>query len=98
MSLAVLTGANFARTDLRDAGAFSGVFTGANFSGANMAASSWVAAHFGGAGLRGDDLSGADFSGAEMAEARGLSQAQLNAACGDSSTTLPSGLSIPACR
>mgnify|MGYP000890695104 CR=1 FL=1 len=39
----------------------------------------------------------ADFSGAELASARGLTQAQLNTACGDGSTLLPTGLTIPAC-
>jgi hypothetical protein len=28
----------------------------------------------------------------------GLTQAQLNRACGDMSTRLPRGLSVPACR
>jgi uncharacterized protein YjbI with pentapeptide repeats len=98
MSLAVMTRANFTGADLRDADAFGGVFTGASFAGADMGASSWVGAHFGGADLRGAKLSGADFSGAELAEARGLTQAQLNAACGDASTTLPAGMSVRACR
>jgi len=33
-----------------------------------------------------------------MAEARGLTRAQLASACGDASTTLPPGLTAPACR
>jgi uncharacterized protein YjbI with pentapeptide repeats len=57
-----------------------------------------VGAHFGGANFTGARLDGANLSGAELADARGLTRAQLASACGDASTTLPTGLSLPACR
>ena len=41
---------------------------------------------------------GANVSGAELDGARGLTQAQLDKACGDRATRLPHGLRIPACR
>ena len=50
-----------------------------------------------GASFTGAKLSGTNLSGAEMARARGLTQSQLNQACGDQNTVLPSGLRIPAC-
>ena len=98
LSLATLNRANFSGADLRDVEAFGGVFSSANFSGANLSNSTWVGAFLEGSNFRGANLSGANFSGAEMARASGLTQAQLNAACGDQATTLPGGLSVPACR
>ena len=47
---------------------------------------------------RGATLAGANVSGAEMDRAVGLTQAQLNRACGDADTRLPRGLSVPRCR
>ena len=40
---------------------------------------------------------GANFGGAEMGRARGLTQAQLNGACGDETTELPRGLRLRGC-
>ena len=42
-------------------------------------------------------LDEADFSGADLRGARGLTQAQLNAACGNAETRLPRGLRVPEC-
>ena len=50
-----------------------------------------------GANFSGANLTGANFSGAQMGGARGLTQRQLNTACGDSSTELPGSLTIPSC-
>lgn len=98
LSMAVMTRTSFSGADLRDANAFAGVFSSADLSGADLSNSNWVGASLQGANLRGANLSGANFSGAEMDRARGLTQAQLNAACGDAATTLPGGLTIPTCR
>ena len=46
----------------------------------------------------GCNLFQADFSRAELERASALTQRQLDPACGDVGTTLPSGLSVPACR
>jgi uncharacterized protein YjbI with pentapeptide repeats len=43
------------------------------------------------------DFTGARLQGADLTEAIGLTQAQLNAACGDDETRLPEGMTIPAC-
>lgn len=98
LSLAVMNRTNFAGADLRDVRGFGGLFSSANFSGANLTNSTWVGAYFGGSNFRGANLSGANFSGAELDRARGLTQAQLNGACGDQGTTLPAGLTLPLCR
>ena len=98
LSLAVMNRANFSGADLRDVNAYGGVFGGASFAGANLTNATFVGTFLEGAGFRGANLSGANFSGAEMARATGLTQAQLDRACGDQATVLPRGLRIPACR
>ncbi len=97
MSLAILNRSNFAGADLRDVEAYGALFSSANFAGANLTNASFVGTYLQGANFRGANLTGANFAGAEMDRAAGLSQAQLNAACGDSSTRLPGGLRIPPC-
>ncbi|MES2033127.1 MAG: pentapeptide repeat-containing protein [Pseudomonadota bacterium] len=98
LSLAVMNRASFAGADLRDVNAFGGVFGGASFAGADLTNATFVGAFLEGANFRGANLTGANFSGAEMGRASGLSQGQLDRACGDVATVLPRGLRIPACR
>lgn len=98
LSLSVFTHTSFAGDDLRDANGYGALFGQADFAGANMTNSTFVGAFMEGANFRGANLTGANFSGAEMERATGLTQRQLDAACGDSSTTLPKGLRIPVCK
>jgi uncharacterized protein YjbI with pentapeptide repeats len=97
LSAAIMNRSNFAGADLRDVEAYGALFTGANLAGANLAGASFVGTYLQGANLKGANLEGANFSGAEMDRALGLTQRQLNGACGDAATTLPRGLSIPDC-
>ena len=97
-SAAVMSHARFAHADLRDLNAYGAVFSGADFSGADLTHASFVGAYLQGASFQGAHLEGANFSGAEMSRARGLTQRQLDAACGDDATTLPRGLRLAACR
>lgn len=98
LSLTIMNRTSFAGADLRDVNAYGGVFSSASFAGANLTNATFVGAYLEGASFRGATLSGANFSGAEMRRAVGLTQGQLNGACGDEATTLPAGLRIPACR
>lgn len=98
LSLAIMNRTSFAGADLRDVNAYGGVFSSASFAGANLTNSTWVGTYLQGADFRRAVLTGANFSGAEMDRAAGLTQRQLNGACGDESTRLPPGLRIPACR
>jgi uncharacterized protein YjbI with pentapeptide repeats len=98
LSLSVFNHSSFAGADLRDVNGYGALFTDSNFAGANMTNATFVGAYLEGANLRGANLSGVNFSGAEMDRASGLSQSQLNAACGDESTKLPPGLHLPPCR
>ena len=97
LSLSVMNRARFSNADLRDVEAYGAVFSGARFNGANLTNASFVGAYLEGAGFSGATLTGANFSGARLARATGLTQSQLNRACGDDSTTLPGSLRIPAC-
>ena len=98
LSLAEMNRTSFAGGDLRDVNFYGGVFGGASFAGANLTNATFVGAYLQGANFRGATLAGVNLSGAEMDRATGLSQAQLNQACGDGSTSLPRGLSVPRCR
>ena len=82
-SAAVMNHTSFAGADLRDVNAYGAVFTGVSFAGANLTNASFVGTYLEGANFRGANLSGVNFSGAEMERAVGLTQGQLNEACGD---------------
>jgi uncharacterized protein YjbI with pentapeptide repeats len=97
MSAAVMNYTSMAGADLRDINAYGAVFTGVSFAGANMTNASLVGTYLEGANFRGANLSGVNFSGAEMDRAIGLTQSQLNEACGDETTTLPHGLRLHSC-
>lgn len=97
LSLTVMNRTRFSRADMRDVDAYGGVFSGSNFAGADLTNASFVGAYLDGATFAGARLSGTNLSGAHLARAIGLTQSQLNQACGDDATVLPSGLRIPAC-
>ena len=85
-------GANMSLTNF-----FGARLSSADLSETNLEGATLVGGYFGGARFNGAVLTGANFSGADLADAVGLTQDQLNTACGDSTTTLPAGVTIPAC-
>ncbi len=97
LSLTVLNRARFNRADLRDVNAYGGVFSSASFAGANLTNAGFVGTYLRGASFSGATLVGTDLSGADLTGARGLTQSQLDRACGDATTVLPGGLHIPPC-
>lgn len=97
LSLATLNRARLNGTDMRDVEAYGAVFSGANFSGANLSNASFVGTWLQGASFSNAILEGTNFSGADLSRATGLTQRQLNLACGDEATKLPSGLQVSAC-
>lgn len=97
LSLAVMNRTRFSNADLRDVEAYGGVFSGSSFAGANLTNASFVGAYLDGANFSGATLDGANFAGASLERATGLSQSQLNRACGDEATQLPAGRTIPHC-
>jgi len=98
MTLATMDRVNFAGANLSIANLYGGRFTGASFKNANLTEATLVGGSFVGATFTGADLTDANISGAEMSQAIGLTQGQLDAACGDESTELPSGLNVQQCR
>jgi len=97
LSLATADRARFRGANLSLANLFGARLSGADLTDANLEGATLVGAYLGGARLTGAVLDGANLSGAEMAGARGLTQAQLNTACGDATTTLPAGMTVPSC-
>jgi uncharacterized protein YjbI with pentapeptide repeats len=74
----------------------------ANFSGASFRGTDLSAANLAHAKLDGADLSGAimditSIKGTDLRQARGLTQKQLDQACGDADTRVPAGLKVHLC-
>lgn len=97
LSLATTQKMNFSRANLSVSNMFGGVFTDALFINTNLQDASLVGSTFKNATFIGANLSGANFSGADLSGATGLTQSQLNAACGDNTTRLRGNLTIPRC-
>ena len=98
LSLSTMNGVNFSGANLSIANLFGGRFTGANFSGADLTNATLVGGYFSGASFSGANISGANLGGADLRNARGLTQRQLNTACGDTYTQLRDGLTLPRCK
>lgn len=102
-----LTNAKLADAKLSRANLSRAVFTGTNFAGADFDNANLTEAQFingqfqktrfGTAKMLDAILDNANFSGADMSRVQGLKQTQLDVACGDASTRLPVGLSLPYC-
>lgn len=97
LSLSQADGARFRGANLSIANMFGGRFARADFTRANLSRAVLVGAYLGGARFEGAVLLETNLSGAELSHAVGLTQSQLNTACGDASTVLPPGMTIPAC-
>lgn len=97
LSVAVMNRTRFNNADLRDVEAYGGVFSSSSFAGANLTNASFVGTYLDGANFSGATLTGVNLSGATLMRATGLTQARLNQACGDETTRLPRGLTIPRC-
>jgi len=97
LSVAIADRTRFVRANASLTNFFGARLTRADFTEANLAGTTFVGAYLGSANFTGARLDGANFSGAEMASSQGLTQAQLNTACGDATTQLPPGLTLPTC-
>jgi uncharacterized protein YjbI with pentapeptide repeats len=102
MSNAVFTRSDFSDAVLSRANAERSRFEGADFSGAdlreaNVSGAIFTGADFDGADLTDANLQGAQIPGANLRTARGLTQAQLDEACGDAQTRVPRGLRVRRC-
>jgi uncharacterized protein YjbI with pentapeptide repeats len=97
LSLATLDNAKLRNANLSVANAFGARFAKTDFTNADLRDATLVGSWFGGAVMTGANLSGANLSGSYLFTAKGLTQAQLSAACGDEATQLPAGLTISLC-
>jgi uncharacterized protein YjbI with pentapeptide repeats len=108
-----LAGADLTNTCVKDHDLHSADFTGANatlmcMSFANFTGVSFRDAELSGANLAGAKLDGADLTGAgtsitsflgtDLTHVKGLTQKQLDVACGDRTTKLPPGLHVHTCQ
>jgi hypothetical protein len=94
-----LTGANLTNASLRGSN-----FTGARFNHSNLTRANLTHANLAGANFASATLSvkltdatltDTNFSAADLHDSLGLTQQQLDTACGDPKTTLPPGLKLP---
>lgn len=97
MVVSSLDGVDFSGSNLSLSILSASRFEGANFANANLEGASLVGSWFGGANFKGANLTGANLSGATLTTAKGLTQDQLNGACGDAATKLPGELFVPQC-
>ena len=96
-------GADLFDADVRGVDLFSADLQETNFYRAHLELASLHRANLLGADLRRADLLGTELRGAKLQEAdlstaKNLTQAQLDEACGDADTKLPSGLTIQTCE
>lgn len=73
-------------------------FTNASFRGAELSGANLAGARLDGADLTGAKTSITSFLGTDLRHVKGLTQAQLDVACGDDKTLLPPGFKIHMCR
>ena len=72
-------------------------FKDASFRHADLAGANLAHAKLDGADFTGASLSITSFKGTDLRRAKGLTQKQLDAACGDAETKAPQGLSVKIC-
>jgi uncharacterized protein YjbI with pentapeptide repeats len=90
-----LQGADLQGADLQGAKLQSASLWGANLAGADLVLAKLAGADLQGANLASADLQGANLAGTDLQQVRGLTQDQLKMSCGDKTTKLPDGLTLP---
>ncbi len=73
-------------------------FTGVSFRGAELSGANLAGAKMDGADLTGAGTSITSFLGTDLRRVKGLTQQQLDVACGDAATKLPPGLKVHTCQ
>ena len=73
-------------------------FTGVNFKDADLSGANMAGAKMDGADVTGAKMSITSFLGTDLRHVKGLTQTQLDLACGNARTKLPPGLRIHTCR
>ena len=101
-------GCNLSGADLTNTCVKEHDLHGANFDGANATLMCMSFSNFTNTSFRGTELSGANMAGAktsitsflgtDLTKVKGLTQKQLDVACGDAKTKLPPGLRVHTCK
>ena len=89
-----LTGANFDGANATLMCMSFANFTNASFRGTELSGANLAGAKLDGADLTGAKTSITSFLGTDLTQVKGLTQTQLDVACGDAKTKLPPGLKI----
>ncbi|MEM5517303.1 pentapeptide repeat-containing protein [Henriciella sp. AS95] len=97
MQLSTFDDWNLSGANLTIANMFGVRFNRSDFSGADLTRANMVGAYVGTSNFAGANLTDVNISGADLSIARGLTQHQLDRACGDNSTMLPKGLKVRPC-
>lgn len=93
-----LHGANFDGADATLMCMSFANFTNATFRGTQLSGANLAGAKMDGADLTGAKTSITSFLGTDLRHVKGLTQAQLDVACGDTKTLLPPGFRVHICR
>jgi uncharacterized protein YjbI with pentapeptide repeats len=72
-------------------------FSGATFRGTDLSGANLAHADLDGADLTGATMTITSIKGTDLTRARGLTQRQLDSACGDAETKVPTGLAVRLC-
>jgi uncharacterized protein YjbI with pentapeptide repeats len=73
-------------------------FTNASFRGTELSGANLAGAKMDGADMTGAKTSITSFLGTDLRRVKGLTQKQLDVACGDARTRLPPGLTVHTCQ
>jgi uncharacterized protein YjbI with pentapeptide repeats len=92
-----LEGADFDRANLTLMCMSYANFKDASFIRTNLSGANLAHADLDGADFTGADLNITSFKGTDLRAAKGLTQKQLDKACGDADTQAPTGLHVPIC-
>lgn len=93
-----LTGANFDGANATLMCMSFANFTNATFRGTNLYAANLAGAKMDGADMTGASTTITSFLGTDLRRVKGLTQKQLDAACGNDKTLLPPGLKVHTCK
>ncbi|MBV9989688.1 MAG: pentapeptide repeat-containing protein [Alphaproteobacteria bacterium] len=72
-------------------------FSGATFRGTDLSGANLAHADLDGADLTGAHMTITSIKGTDLTRVKGLTQSQLDAACGDAETKVPAGLAVHTC-
>ena len=73
-------------------------FKGASFRGTDLSGANLAGARLDGADMTGANLTITSFKGTDLTHTKGLTQAQLDTACGDAETKAPAGMTVKTCN